>query len=170
MDCNVFQELLSSYLDETLEEDRRQSFQRHLRECASCRERALSEDPSLLFAGAPEPVISQADVEACAAAVTARIRQQRLAHRLQRRRRPWLAAAAAVVIMIAGGLIWKVTVGGIGSSATPGIEAFVERDNQTVPPTVEVEMAGEDVRVYQFAADDGDNTAVYFVVNPAMEL
>jgi predicted anti-sigma-YlaC factor YlaD len=170
MDCNVFQELLSSYLDESLEEDRRQSFQRHLRDCASCRESALSEDPSLLFAGAPESVISQADVEACAVAVTARIRQQRLAHRLQRRRRPWLAAAAAVVIMIAGGLIWKVTVGGIGNSATPGIEAFVERDTQTVPPTVEVEMAGEDVRVYQFAADDGDNTAVYFIVNPAMEL
>ena len=170
MDCNVFQELLSSYLDESLEEDRRQSFQRHLCECASCRDSALSEDPSLLFAGAPESEISQADVEACAVAVTARIRQQRLAHRLQRRRRPWLAAAAAVVIMIAGGLIWKVTVGGIGNSATPGIEAFVERDTQTVPPTVEVEMAGEDVRVYQFAADDGDNTAVYFIVNPAMEL
>jgi predicted anti-sigma-YlaC factor YlaD len=170
MDCNVFQELLSSYLDESLEEDRRQSFQRHLCDCASCRESALSEDPSLLFAGAPESVISQADVEACAVAVTARIRQQRLAHRLRRRRRPWLAAAAAVVIMIAGGLIWKVTVGGIGNSAAPGIEAFVERDTQTVPPTVEVEMAGEDVRVYQFAADDGDNTAVYFIVNPAMEL
>ena len=170
MDCNVFQELLSSYLDESLEEDRRQSFQRHLCDCASCRESALSEDPSLLFAGAPESVISQTDVEACAVAVTARIRQQRLAHRLQRRRRPWLAAAAAVVIMIAGGLIWKVTVGGIGNSATPGIEAFVERDSQTVPPTVEVEMAGEDVRVYQFAADDDDNTAVYFIVNPAMEL
>jgi hypothetical protein len=31
-------------------------------------------------------------------------------------------------------------------------------------------MAGEDVRVYQFAADDDDDTAVYFIVNPAMEL
>jgi predicted anti-sigma-YlaC factor YlaD len=170
MDCNVFRELLNSYLDETLEEDRRQSFQRHLRECASCRESALSKDPSLLFAAAPEPVVSQTDVEACAVAVTARIRQQRLAHRLQRRRRPWLAAAAAIVIMIAGGLIWKVMLGDVGGSAAPGIEAFAEGDAQTVPPTVEVEMAGEDVRVYQFAADDDDNTAVYFIVNPAMEL
>ena len=170
MDCNVFRELLSSYLDESLEEDRRRSFQRHLRECASCRESAMSEDPSLLFAWAPEPVISQQDVEACAAAVKARIRQQRLAHRLQRRRRPWLAAAAAVVIMITGGLIWKGTIGGIGDSPASGIEAFAEGDAQTVPPTVEVEMAGEDVRVYQFAADDDDDTAIYFIVNPAMEL
>ena len=37
------------------------------------------------------------------------------------------------------------------------------------PPSIEVEMADETVRVYQFAADD-DDTAVYFVVNPAMEL
>ena len=170
MDCNVFRELLSSYLDESLEEDRRRSFQRHLRECASCRESALSEDPSLLFAWAPEPVISQQDVEACAAAVKARIRQQRLAHRLQRRRRPWLAAAAAVVIMITGGFIWKVTIGGVGDSPAPGIEAFAEGNAETVPPTVEVEMAGEDVRVYQFAADDDDDTAIYFIVNPAMEL
>ena len=31
-------------------------------------------------------------------------------------------------------------------------------------------MAGEEVRVYQFAADDDSDTAVYFIVNPAMEL
>jgi hypothetical protein len=31
-------------------------------------------------------------------------------------------------------------------------------------------MAGEEVRVYQFAAEKDDDTAVYFVVNPAMEL
>jgi predicted anti-sigma-YlaC factor YlaD len=170
MDCNVFRELLSSYLDESLEEDRRGSFRRHLRECGPCRERALAEEPSLLFAAAHEPIASQQNVEACAVAVTARIRQQRLARRLQKSRRPWLAAAAAIVIVIAGGLIWKVMLGDIGGSAAPGIEAFVEEHPQTVPPTVEVEMAGEDVRVYQFAADDNNDTAVYFIVNPAMEL
>jgi len=31
-------------------------------------------------------------------------------------------------------------------------------------------MAGEEVRVYQFATDEDDDTAIYFVVNPAMEL
>ncbi len=31
-------------------------------------------------------------------------------------------------------------------------------------------MAGEDVRVYQFATGNDDDTAVYFIVNPAMEL
>ena len=170
MDCNVFRELLSSYLDESLEEDRRESFRRHLRECAPCRERALSEDPSLLFAAAPEPIASQQNVETCAVAVTARIRQQRLARRLQRGRRPWRAAAAAIVIMIAGGLTWKVMLGDAGGSTAPGIEAFAEEHPPTVPPMVEVEMAGEDVRVYQFASDDDDDMAVYFIVNPAMEL
>jgi len=170
MDCNMFRELLSSYLDESLDEDRWRSFRRHLRECASCRKYALSEDPSLLFAAAPEPVVLQADVEACAAAVTAGIRRQRLARRLQRRRRPWLAAAAAIMIVIAGGLFWKVTLGGDGGSSAPGIEASVEGNVEMAPPTVEVEMAGEEVRIYQFAAEDDSGTAVYFIVNPAMEL
>jgi hypothetical protein len=35
---------------------------------------------------------------------------------------------------------------------------------------VEVEMAGEEVRVYQFATDGDTNTAVYFIVDPALEL
>jgi hypothetical protein len=38
------------------------------------------------------------------------------------------------------------------------------------PPTVEVEMAGEGVRVYQFASDGDPDTAAYFIVNPALEL
>ena len=170
MDCKVFRELLDSYLEESLDEDRRRSIRSHLRECASCRERALSDDPSLLFAAAPETPASQADVEACAAAVTARIRQQRLARRLHRRRRPWLAAAAAVVIMIAGGLSWKVMLTGVETPIPPRAETDSRDNARSAPPTVEVEMAGEEVRVYQFAADDDDDTAVYFIVNPAMEL
>ena len=170
MDCQEFHELLGSYLEELLEEERRRVFRRHLRECASCRERALSEDPTLLFATAPEMPVSEADVEGCAAAVTAQIRQQRLARSLSRRRRPWLAVAAAAVIMIAGGLSWKVIHGGVEAPIPATAEVQLHDDARSAPPTVEVEMAGEDVRIYQFATDKDDNTAVYFVVNPAMEL
>ena len=170
MDCQEFHELLASYLEESLEEERRRVFRRHLRECPSCRERALSEDPTLLFAAAPETPVSEADVEGCAAAVTAQIRQQRLVRSLSRRRRPWLAAAAAAVIMIAGGLSWKVIHGGVETPIPATAEIHLHDDVRSAPPTVEVEMAGEDVRVYQFATDEGDDTAVYFIVNPAMEL
>jgi len=170
MNCTEFRELLGSYLEESLTEERRRMFRRHLCECASCRERALSEDPTLLFAAAPETPVSQAEIEGCAAAVTAQIRQQRLARSLSRRRRPWLAVAAAVVIMIAGGLSWKVLLGRVETPIPAAAEIHLHDDARSVPPTVEVEMAGEDVRVYQFAADEDDNTAVYFIVNPAMEL
>jgi len=170
MNCLEFRELLDSYLEESLEEERRRMFRRHLRECASCRERAVSEDPTLLFAAAPETPVSEADIEACAAAVTAQIKQQRLARSLSRRRRPWLAAAAAVMIMIAGGLSWKAMRGGVETSIPATAEIISHDDVRPPPPTVEVEMAGEEVRVYQFAADEDDDTAVYFIVNPAMEL
>jgi hypothetical protein len=35
---------------------------------------------------------------------------------------------------------------------------------------VEVDMNGDDVRVYQFATEEDTDTAVYFIVNPALEL
>jgi predicted anti-sigma-YlaC factor YlaD len=170
MNCTEFRELLGSYLEESLDEERRRVFRRHLRECAPCRERAMSEDPTLLFAAATETPVSEADVEGCAVAVVAQIRQQRLARSVSRRRRPWLAVAAAVVIMIAGGLSWKVMLGGIVTPIPATAEIHLHDNARPVPPTVEVEMAGEEVRVYHFAADEDDETAVYFIVNPAMEL
>ena len=170
MNCTEFRELLGSYLEESLDEEKRRAFRRHLRECAPCRERAMSEDPTLLFAVAAETPASEADVEGCAVAVVAQIRQQRLARSLSKRRRPWLAAAAAIVIMIAGGLTWKVMLGGIETQIPPRAGTRSHDDARPVPPTVEVEMAGEEVRVYHFAADEDDRTAVYFIVNPAMEL
>jgi len=38
------------------------------------------------------------------------------------------------------------------------------------PPQVEINMDGEDVRIYRFASDEDENTAMWFIVNPAMEL
>lgn len=170
MDCKIFREMLDSYLDESLDEEQRRLFRGHLRECPSCRDRALPRDPSLLFALAEEVPADPARVEACAVAVAAQIRQHRLSSRLRRRRRPWLAAAAAVVIAVSGGLAWRTILSDGASPRHPQAEAQVESDVVTVPPTVEVEMVGDDVRVYQFATDDDEDTAVYFVVNPAMEL
>jgi len=169
MNCNGFREMLDPYLEDSLEEERRRWFRRHLRECSGCRGWALGRDPSLLFALADAAPAEPARVEACAMAVTAQIRQQRLTRRLHHRRRPWLAAAAAAVVAIGGSLAWRAILSDDGSPEGPVIEAQIEGDAAS-PPTIEVEMAGDDVRVYQFAADGDDDTAVYFVVNPAMEL
>jgi len=169
MNCEVFRETIGSYVDETLEEDRRLWFRSHLRECPTCREEGLREEPSLLFAMAPaEPGEPQA-VEACAAAVMGRIRQDRLERRLHRRRRPWLAAAAAIIV-ISGGLTWRSLVGGGSGNLQSGVEAQADSELQNAPPSVEVEMAGEGIRVYQFANDEDADTAVYFIVDPALEL
>jgi anti-sigma factor RsiW len=160
---------MADYLDENLDEDRREWFRSHLRDCETCCGWAVDQDPTLLFVTSAEPTDDPEKVEACVAAVTGQIRRQRLERRLRGRRRPWLAAAAAATLVVAGGLVWQM-VPGAGAPEAPAM-AEVEGAAETAPepPSIEVEMADETVRVYQFAADD-DDTAVYFVVNPAMEL
>lgn len=170
MVCEEFREMLEPYLEERLDEELRPEFRRHLRECPECRRRAVAEDPSLLFALAGTKEADPIRVEACAQAVTAQIRQQRLARRISARRRPWLAAAAAVAIAAGGGLVWQMTIGSSEAPSGPAMEARVEVDQRPASPTVEVDMRGEDVRIYRFANDEDADTAVYFVVNPAMEL
>jgi anti-sigma factor RsiW len=169
MNCEIFREMIGSYVDETLEEGRRLWFRAHLRECPNCRKSALREEPSLFFAMAPAAPSESEAVEACAAAVMGRIRQDRLERRLHRRR-PWMAAAAAAIMVIGGGLTWRTMIGGGSGARQPAVEAQQNSGLQVSPPTVEVEMAGEGVRVYQFANDGDADTAVYFIVDPALEL
>jgi anti-sigma factor RsiW len=170
MNCEIFRELIGSYVDDTLEEERRAWFRSHMLDCSACRVSALREDPSLLFDAAQDPPDDLWAIEACVSSVTSRIRQERLERRLSRRRQPWLAAAAATVIVIAGGLGWRYLGGGGEGMPGPTVEASHELEAPTSPPMVEVEAPDEDVRVYQFATDGDDDTAMYFIVDPALEL
>jgi hypothetical protein len=98
-----------------------------------------------------------------------RIRQDRLERRLHRRR-PWMAAAAAAIMVVGGGIAWRTVIDGGSGAPQPAVEVQQDPGLQISPPTVEVEMAGEGVRVYQFANDEDADTAVYFIVDPALEL
>jgi len=181
MSCETTRELLAAYLDDSLDEVRRVAFRAHLRSCASCREIALAEEPTLIFSLAERREPDPARVEACVAAVTAGIRQQRLQRRLRQPRRPWLAAAAAVLVAVAGaggwwlgsergdaGPVLQADAGGTAeTSATPAGELPTEIEP---PPRIEVDMTQEEVRVYQYAIDDDSSTGAVFIVNPGMEL
>ena len=169
MNCEIFLEMVGSYVDETLDEDHRKWFRCHLRECASCRQSALRREPSLIFATASEKAAPPEAVEACAAAVASRIRQDRMVRRLHHRRLPWMAAAAAVVMAISVGLVWQTMIGG-EHKGQPLAETAQGLDAAVSPPTVEIEAMGEEVRVYQFATDGDDDTAVDCIVDPALEL
>jgi anti-sigma factor RsiW len=169
MNCEIFLEIVGSYVDETLDDERRQWFRDHLRECESCRQSALRQEPSLIFATAAAKPAAPGAVEACATAVVARIRQDRLERRLHHRKLPWMAAAAAMVMAVSAGVIWRSMVGG-ENAVLPVIETAQELEATASPPTVEVEAMGEEVRVYQLATDGDADTAVYFIVDPALEL
>ena len=73
-------------------------------------------------------------------------------------------------MVVAGGLGWRYLGGGGEGMPGPTIEASHEIEAQASPPTVEVEAPGEDVRVYQFAMDGDDDTAMYLIVDPTLEL
>lgn len=169
MNCSMFRKSLVAYVDELLDEEERTAFRSHLASCEDCRQWALGEDPSLLFALPARFTDDDQRVEACADAVVNRIRQRRLERRLRGRRQPWLMAAAAALVLIAGGTAWQLAPDLVSPPPRAEADPDATLETEQSPPTIEVEMSDGDIRVYQFAADDAD-TAVYYVVNPSMEL
>jgi len=181
MSCEVYRELLSAYLDDSLDEVRRTGFRAHLRSCGECRDFAIAEEPTLIFSLARQSEPSPERIETCVASVVAGVRQERLQKRLRSSRRPWLAAAAAVVLAIIAATAWWMR--GSQSGDMPQLQAAaheVEISSPVTveeapvatkpPPRIEVDMIQEEVRVYQYAIGDDATTGAVFIVNPAMEL
>lgn len=174
MSCEQFRASLREYVDDRMDGPARTTFRHHLRQCAACRRWAVAEEPSLLFALGAAPAPRPETVEACVSAVTARIRQERLERRLGERRQPWLAAAAAALVVVGAGVVWRLmpppspaTLGVPPATVTAAEAPGPEK--RTEPPRVDVDMPGEGIRIYQYAQEPDDDTAVYFIVNPAME-
>jgi len=170
MQCETFEELIEAYLGDALDDLQRRAFREHLGSCECCRDKAICVDPSLMLSAAPPRVGDPQKIEAVTQAVMGQIRQQRIDRRIHGRRRQWLAAAAMVVVSLVGVTGWRL-LSSDGGEAPMLAVAEVQATKQTVPPPrAEVNMTGEGVRVYQYADDDDSDTAVYFIVNPAMEL
>jgi predicted anti-sigma-YlaC factor YlaD len=169
MQCNEFRDALEGYLADTLTADDRMAFREHLGSCEPCRNLAVAEEPTLMFAAMPERSSAPEEVDRCVAAVSAMIRQERLQSRLRSPRRGWLAAAAALVLVIGGSAAWQMSSKEGPALSTPMAQPAAALEMPTVaPPRVEVDM-GEGVRVYQYAEQEDENTAVYFIVNSALE-
>ncbi len=165
MNCNRFLTLIDAYLDDRLDGADRDAWRHHLATCPSCRERALAEEPALLFTTLPKREPSPAAIIACTNGVRSLIHRDSLVHRLHVRGRRWLAAAATAIILLAGGLFWHAANApkAARTAAAPHVQV-------TAPaPEVDVEMPGDHVRIYQFAVG-GNDMAVTYVVNPGMEL
>jgi anti-sigma factor RsiW len=169
MQCSEFHDTLEQYLDDVLDESRRESFRGRLRACPECRSWAIGVEPTMVFAAVEAPAPNPDRVAACTASVMAQIRQQRLARDLRPRRRRWLAAAAAVLAAVVGGVGWWVAHDDRSPVPAAAVEAFDPSGQPPLPPRVQVNMLGEGVRVYQFADDEDHDTAMYYIVNPALE-
>ena len=182
MSCETYRDLLPAYLDDSLDEVRRAGFRAHLRSCDRCREFALAEDPTLIFALARQVEPEPAQIESCVAAVMSGIRRDRLERRLRPSRRPWLVAAAAVLVTVIAAGAWWIQSESAGGSIplqadahaieTPDMSAVVDEVPAQIepPPRIEVEVTQEEVRVYKYAIEDDASTGAVFIVNPGMEL
>ncbi len=181
MSCEVYRELLSAYLDDSLDEVRRTGFRSHLKSCDGCRKLALAEEPTLVFSLSRRSGPSPERIEACVASVVAGVRQEKLRQRLRPSRRPWLAAAAAVMLAVIASTAWWMR-GDLAEDLSQlqadahDVEVSLPAVVESVPlateppPRVEVEMIHDEVRVYQYAIGDDVTTGAVFIVNPAMEL
>ncbi len=167
MNCDRFAALVDDYLNERLDGATREAWREHLCRCPACRAAAVRTEPTLAFAALGPREIPAAEVDRCVAAVEGLIHRERLVHRLHRRTRRWLAAAAAGLVLAAGGLVWRLHGGAAPTVAARTAPAALHV--ATPPPEVEVAMPGSEIRVYQFAGG-GDDLAVTYIVNPAMEL
>jgi anti-sigma factor RsiW len=169
MRCDEFSAQLDAYLAEELDGHRREDLRDHLRSCGDCRRTAVRRDASLMFV-ATSPKDSNPDrVAEVTQAVLGQIRQQRLERRLGRRRQPWLAAAAAAVLSLAVVIGWRIITPN-EIAQVPARSDVQVADSPSPPPRVEVDMAGEGVRVYQYADQQDGDTAVTFIINPELEL
>lgn len=169
MRCDDVLDLLEAYLADDLDGHRREALRAHLRSCRGCRQAAMRHDPSLMFSTASPTEPAAARVEQVTQAVLGQIRQQRLEQRLGRRRQPWLAVAAVVVLSVLGVSGWRLLAPDEALQVpTPGDVQVV--DLPSPPPRIEVDMAGEGVRVYQYADQQDADTAVTFIINPELEL
>jgi len=170
MNCETFEGLIEAYLADDLDDLRRRGFREHLGSCGTCRDKAVEADCSLILSAAPPRQDDAQKIEAVTQAVMGQIRQQRIERRLHRPRRRWLAAAAMVVVTLMGVTGWRLLSPDDGDDTTLAVVEAKAVERPAPPPRLEVDMAGEGVRVYQYADDDDGDTAVYFIVNPAMEL
>jgi len=170
MQCSWFREHLQAYIDDAVDEDERTRWRDHLQTCGECRRWAVAIEPTLAFAASPRRESDPRQVEVCTEQVLALIRQDRLRRRLRPRATPWMAAAAALVLMAGAGALWRLQPASDGPATVvePPIAEAATQD-QAPPPQVEVDMGGEDVRIYRFATEEDENTAVLLIVNPALE-
>jgi len=171
MDCRSFQEKLPLYLDEKLHGELRHAWRRHLRDCPSCKKKAVEADPSLLFAYLPAEKVDHQGVETCVTTVNSMIRQEKLTRRMYHVPRWWYAAAAAILLSVSTLVFRGLPSASVGLHAGAEISPTATAAREDVqPPRMDLETGPDGVRIYQFADTGDGNSAAYFIVDENLEL
>jgi len=171
MNCSEFLKNLPRYLDEAIDGTERQSWREHLNQCSSCREIALGRDPSLILSAGLSQTIDQEGVDVCLANLNSMIRQEKLKRRMGHSSKWWYAAAAAVFLMISANFLPRFSPeAGLGQRAEAVPTVVVSDQHEVQPPRMDIDMARDGLRIYQFADAGDENAVAYFIVDESLEL
>jgi len=171
MKCSEFLKNLPRYLEETLDGSQRKLWREHLNQCSSCREKAFAQEPSLILSAGLSQTVDQAGVEACLANVSSMIRQEKLKKRMGHPEKWWYAAAAAVFLMISASFIPRFSIETAPGRTAETVPTVVASDHGgTQPPRMDIDMARDGLRIYQFADSSDENAVAYFIVDESLEL
>jgi hypothetical protein len=173
--CPDIRARLASYSAEELSGPQRREVREHLAGCRTCREAAVTADPTLLFAGAaPVEDVSAADMarilEGVRVGVALKQAERRLAmHRKPGRRTAAVAAAAAVVLFtlaLPGGLSPRASAPAARATAGKTVTPGFAKASVTAPAD-----ASGGATVYEIAPGSGpDNPRVVWIVDRSLDI
>ena len=140
----------------------------HLRECGACRERALIEDPTLVFVAGEAVAVSEAEVEAMVADVGNLIRAretERAADSSGRRVWRYAAAAAAAAVMVFLPTFSARQVTGTADTAQVGPAPGADL-SESPAPMIEA-LDRPEARIYQLGEED---LSIVMVVHESLDV
>jgi hypothetical protein len=145
MNCDRFDEALSEYLEESLNESDRAAMERHLKECVRCAGLVRDLDRIRTEAAALPDLVPSRDLWA---GIEARIAAPVIPFATREQKRsglaPWMAAAAAALIVSTAGITYVLTASSIRKSDVSRVAAVPTAQPSAGAPTTAQPTASEE--------------------------
>ncbi|HEY0527851.1 MAG TPA: zf-HC2 domain-containing protein [Gemmatimonadaceae bacterium] len=146
MNCDRFDEALSEYLEESLNEADRAAMERHLKECVRCAGLVRDLDRIRTEAAALPDLVPSRDLWA---GIEARIAAPVIPFAATREQKrsglaPWMAAAAAALIVSTAGITYVLTASSIRNSDVSRVAAVPTAQRSAEAPTTAQPTASEE--------------------------
>ena len=152
MNCDRFDEALSDYLEESLNENDRAAMDRHLKECVRCAGLVRDLDRIRTEASALPDLVPSRDLWAgIESRIAAPVIPLATRERTRSRFAPWMAAAAAALVVSTAGITYLLTANSMNRpevvrvAVTPGTQQAVTPQTTSSEPEGQPTSTGQQV-------------------------